>query len=289
MCISCILTALLLMAIAAFLGYMIGRSLTKTKTVTQTIHSTSTDDSKLQLTVKELESLKTEHGSLRTNYEKLQADFTALQAAKAAPAVSVPKGPSRKEKQEAELAKIRGMAGQLDLGRIGSGSIADKDNLKRLPGLGAFAEKKLNAVGIYKFNQIAKLTEDDQSKLNTMLDLPKDKMQKAGWVLESKRILGLISEEEIVLDRVRGRRDWINWNRLGLGSMDDKDDLQKINGIGPFIEDKLNTLGIYKFSQLSKMTARDVALVNDAIELLDGHIERDDWVGQAKKFVKQKA
>ena len=91
------------------------------------------------------------------------------------------------------------------------------------------------------------------------------------------------------LDRVRGRRGWINFNRLGTGSEDDRDNLQLINGIGPFIEDKLNVLGIYKFSQLSKMTARDVALVNDAIELLDGHMERDDWVGQAKKFLKQKA
>ena len=169
------------------------------KTVTQTIHTTSTDDSKLELTLQELESLKSEHSSLRTNFAKLQADYSTLEASKAAaPAVSVPKGPSRKEKQEAELARIKGLSGQLNLGRIGSGSLADKDNLKRLPGLGAFAERKLNAVGIYKFSQIAKLTDEDQDNLNKILDLPKDKMQKAGWVLESKRILGLISEEEIV-------------------------------------------------------------------------------------------
>ena len=45
-----------------------------------------------------------------------------------------------------------------------------------------------------------------------------------------------------------------------------KDDLQIIKGIGPFIEEKLNALGIYMFVQIARMTSELEEEVNVAIE-----------------------
>ncbi len=66
------------------------------------------------------------------------------------------------------------------------------------------------------------------------------------------------------------------------------DDLQRIKGIGPFIEDKLNALGIYTFDQVGKMTPELEETVNVAIEFFPGRVKRDEWAKQARNFVKNR-
>ncbi len=68
----------------------------------------------------------------------------------------------------------------------------------------------------------------------------------------------------------------------------DKDDLKLISGVGPFIEKKLNAIGIYTFEQVSQFDNDLVQVVNDAIEFFPGRILRDDWVGQAAKLHQDK-
>lgn len=65
---------------------------------------------------------------------------------------------------------------------------------------------------------------------------------------------------------------------------DEKDDLTAIKGIGPFIEKRLNMLGIYTFKQLSELTPELVDRVGNAIEFFPGRIERENWIGQARNF-----
>ena len=67
----------------------------------------------------------------------------------------------------------------------------------------------------------------------------------------------------------------------------EKDDLQAIKGVGPFIEEKLNALGIYTFSQVSKMTSELEDQVNEAIEFFPGRVKRDEWANQAKELLEQ--
>lgn len=64
-----------------------------------------------------------------------------------------------------------------------------------------------------------------------------------------------------------------------------KDDLTKIEGIGPFIEKKLNEIGIISFRQLAKMDQSEIDRVTAAIQFFPGRIERDNWVGQAGGLV----
>jgi len=64
----------------------------------------------------------------------------------------------------------------------------------------------------------------------------------------------------------------------------EKDDLKKIQGIGPFIEEKLNELGIYTYEQLSQLDDDMIPVLTSAIEFFPGRIERDEWVGQADRL-----
>jgi len=73
-----------------------------------------------------------------------------------------------------------------------------------------------------------------------------------------------------------------------LGTFDPKtqtaDDLKKISGVGPVMEQKLHQLGIYTFDQVSKMTDGDYDLLDEIIGEFPGRAKRDDWAGQASKL-----
>lgn len=65
------------------------------------------------------------------------------------------------------------------------------------------------------------------------------------------------------------------------------DDLKKITGVGPKLEQTLNDLGIYHYDQVAKLKKKDIAWVDERLRF-KGRIERDDWVGQAKALAKGK-
>ncbi len=62
------------------------------------------------------------------------------------------------------------------------------------------------------------------------------------------------------------------------------DDLKKISGVGPVMEEKLHGLGIYTFAQVSKMTDKEYDLLDSIITEFPGRAKRDDWAGQASKL-----
>ncbi len=61
----------------------------------------------------------------------------------------------------------------------------------------------------------------------------------------------------------------------------EKDDLKKISGVGPKLEEKLNALGITTFSEIAKFTKKRMEEVDTELNF-KGRIERDDWKAQAK-------
>ncbi len=61
------------------------------------------------------------------------------------------------------------------------------------------------------------------------------------------------------------------------------DDLKKISGVGPKIEEQLNELGIYHYSQIMAFSTEEVAMVDEKLNF-KGRIERDDWLSQAKEL-----
>ncbi len=66
------------------------------------------------------------------------------------------------------------------------------------------------------------------------------------------------------------------------------DDLKKIKGVGPKMEEVLNSIGIFSFLQVSKMTKKEYDLLDSITGSFPGRAERDDWSGQAKKLINKK-
>lgn len=60
------------------------------------------------------------------------------------------------------------------------------------------------------------------------------------------------------------------------------DDLKKIKGVGPKLEELLHSLGYYHFDQIAAWTPAEIAWVDANLEGFNGRATRDDWVGQAK-------
>jgi len=76
-----------------------------------------------------------------------------------------------------------------------------------------------------------------------------------------------------------------DWKPAGLTAKPGEvDDLKQIKGIGPVIEKTLHGLGIYQFQQVADFTEDNIAWVDNHISF-PGRIQREDWVGQAKKIV----
>ena len=86
------------------------------------------------------------------------------------------------------------------------------------------------------------------------------------------------------LERISKNAETIDFATLGVATLDEKDDLQTIKGIGPFIAEKLYALGIYTFEQVGNMTSEIEEQVNKAIEFFPGRVKRDQWAKQAKKL-----
>lgn len=60
------------------------------------------------------------------------------------------------------------------------------------------------------------------------------------------------------------------------------DDLKRIKGVGPKMEELCNTLGFWHFDQVAKWTDAEVAWVDANLEGFSGRVSRDNWVEQAK-------
>lgn len=61
------------------------------------------------------------------------------------------------------------------------------------------------------------------------------------------------------------------------------DDLKAISGVGPKLEQVLNGLGIWTFSQIAALADAEIAWLDDQLGF-GGRIHRDGWVEQAKSL-----
>lgn len=66
------------------------------------------------------------------------------------------------------------------------------------------------------------------------------------------------------------------------------DDLKKIKGVGPKLEQLVNSLGFYHYDQIANWTEEEVAWVDAHLENFKGRVSREDWVSQAKQLASGK-
>ena len=170
-----------------------------------------------------------------------------------------------------------------------------KDDLQVIKGIGPFIEEKLNALGITTYRQIANMNAKLETQVNEAIEFFPGRVKRDQWVAQAKILLGedakldqkaLKEAEE--LERIAQKAETIDFATLGVATLDQKDDLQTIKGIGPFIADKLYALGIYTFEQVGNMTPKIEEEVNKAIEFFPGRVKRDEWAKQARELHKGK-
>jgi predicted flap endonuclease-1-like 5' DNA nuclease len=118
--------------------------------------------------------------------------------------------------------------------------------------------------------------------------LSKMEEQMAAKMVEMEKKMEGLSKKEAELARISAKAEFVDFKTLGVAKSSEKDDLKKMKGVGPFIEEKLNALGIYTFLQISKMTPEIEEQVNIAIEFFRGRVRRDKWVLQAKELHEKK-
>ncbi len=65
------------------------------------------------------------------------------------------------------------------------------------------------------------------------------------------------------------------------------DDLKLISGVGPVLEEKLNSVGIYRFEQIANWSERNMREFDELLSF-KGRIEREEWLKQAKTLQEEK-
>lgn len=141
-----------------------------------------------------------------------------------------------------------------------------------LTGVTAEARDELYRMGLYNRGQLSELGHDARRLLTRWFAGPRfgvDLTQSFGW---------LSTMNSVPEDKDFGKVFAIRPTRV--------DDLSDINGVGGPTEHDLNRIGIYQFEQIANWTDDNIAAVDELLEL-DGRIQRDQWVVQARRIVDQ--
>jgi predicted flap endonuclease-1-like 5' DNA nuclease len=221
--------------------------------------------------------------------EAKAAEEKAAKAAAAAAKKAEKKPVTKDVKKKQELKRVQERAKTIDFKVLGTAKASDKDDLQVMKGIGPFIEEKLNALGIYTYLQVSKMTTKLETDVNEAIEFFPGRVKRDQWVNQAKILLGedvKLDEKALKqaedLERISKKAESIDFATLGVASASEKDSLQTIKGIGPFIEEKLNALGIFTFEQVGNMTSEIETQVNKAIEFFPGRVKRDEWAKQAR-------
>jgi large subunit ribosomal protein L21 len=72
---------------------------------------------------------------------------------------------------------------------------------------------------------------------------------------------------------------------IGTSDEASKDDLKKLNGVGPAFEKKLNSVGVYTFNQVGKLDKKSIPLLEELIGK-PGFVTKNDWLKQVGELTK---
>lgn len=171
--------------------------------------------------------------------------------------------------------------------RIGTASLEEADDLTLISGIGGWIRAKLNALGIYTFRQISKFTQDDIIKVAEAIEYFPGRIERDEWIYQAREYIRIAGDKTALLNRIRERKNRLPHDRLGIAQKHKANNLTLIDGLGLWVEERLNTLDIYTFEQISKFTKKDIETITEVLEIIPGSIEKDNWVGQARELAKE--
>ena len=133
--------------------------------------------------------------------------------------------------------------------RIKIASEREKDDLKKIKGLGLFIEKKLNKFGIFTYEQISQLDDELINTVSKAIKFFPDKIIKDDWVGQASDLLKIKLSDLSEFKKKKEKR-----NPKDQQKKRKKSDLKILEGIDYKVEKLLNNSGIKTFIGLSKIT-----------------------------------
>jgi len=170
--------------------------------------------------------------------------------------------------------------------RIGIARKEEADDLTIISGIGGWIQEKLNALDIYTFQQISNFTKEDIVAVTDAIEFFPGRIERDEWILQARELIRIAGKKSDLLKRIRDRQGRIYYDRLGIAHKHEANNLTLIDGLGLWVEERLNTLGIYTFSQISKLSHTDIETITEVLEIIPGRIEQDKWVEQARELAK---
>jgi len=156
----------------------------------------------------------------------------------------------------------------------------------KITDVGAGKAKELGEAVSERVSKVATAGTEQARELGaTATESLKDAARKAGIAAaESAEAVSPVPDASVPLATATGgetgegtRPEALSGPRAG-----DADDLKRIKGVGPKLEEQLNALGFYHFDQIAGWTAEEVAWVDGNLKGFKGRVSRDGWVEQAK-------
>lgn len=152
-------------------------------------------------------------------------------------------------------------------------------NIENLKEQLAFTSQQANGLKEFTYEQSFKVEQLEADNKRYFKQL--NELNSIGFI-EDDDFNDQAYDDSPILTRIKARKKEIPFDRLGYATEFEKDDLKQINGIGHYMERKLNALGIFAFRQVAAFTETDATLINDAIEFFPGQIVKDRWMEQAQ-------
>lgn len=133
------------------------------------------------------ESLKKENKALKaqlklSGFSKIVTRKQAKKSTSAIPETPIQTAPKPREAEDSILQRIQGKGSSVNFDRIGKASVKEKDDLKRIKGIGPMIEGRLNALGIYTFEQISKFSPKDEVIVNEAIEFFQGRISRDNWV-----------------------------------------------------------------------------------------------------------
>jgi predicted flap endonuclease-1-like 5' DNA nuclease len=137
------------------------------------------------------------------------------------------------------------------------------------------------------------LDDADHADMNAALDQAIEMMQVEGLYapIDADKLMASSDETEESNRRYNQEKDYEKTVLEEIGrsvpkaGLDEKDDLKKIDGIGMFVEQRLNQLEIYTYKQISQFDEAFIAKLGAALGFSEQTIGRDEWVKQASVLI----
>ncbi|HUX97890.1 MAG TPA: hypothetical protein VMV47_19315 [Bacteroidales bacterium] len=191
------------------------------------------------------------------------------------------------DKRDELFHRITERKSNIQYNRIGIAHKEEADDLTKISGIGGWIKEKLNVLDIYTFRQISNFNSEDVAAVTEAIEYFPGRIERDEWILQAKELVRIAGNKSELLKRIIDRQDRIYLDRLGIAHKHEANNLTLIDGLGQWVEERLNLLGIYTFNQISKLTHKDIETITEVLEIIPGRIEQDNWVGQARELAKK--